>query len=352
MRLKRPIKAGLPSGSLVHAGEAKDHKIRISVIDYNKHKLQEKEVKKVEECFPFKKTSTVTWINVEGTRHPKVIAQLGEHFELHPLLLEDITNTQQRPKMDDYGSYIFIILKMLSYNEKKEAIVTEQVSIVLGHNFVISFQEGQEGDVFNSVRDRIRNSKGKIRQTRADYLTYMLIDAVVDNYFYILEKVGDGIERLEERIVQESSQDVSHSIHVLKRELIYLRKATWPLRDVISAVQRLESKLIHKSTRFYLRDVYDHTVQVIDTIETFRDILSGLLDVHFSGISNRLNEVMKVLTIIGTIFIPLTFITGIYGMNFDFMPEIGWKAGYFAALGVMAIVAGGMLLFFKKRKWI
>ncbi len=349
---KRSAKTGLPPGSLIHVGTRRRDKARISLIDYDEKQVQEKIVKKVEECFPFRRTSTVTWINVEGIHQPDVISALGEHFGLHPLLMEDIMSTEQRPKMDDYGDYIFIVLQMLSYDQKKKAIIAEQVSLVLGDNFVISFQEGIDGDVFDPVRQRIRNSKGRIRKSKGDYLAYMLLDAIVDNYFVILERVGDSIERLEDRIVKEPSQEVSRQIHNLKRELIYLRKATWPVREVISGLERGESKLVHKNTKVYLKDIYDHTVQVIDTIETFRDISSGILDIYFSGISNKLNEVMKVLTIIGTIFIPLTFITGIYGMNFSYLPELNWRYGYFLALGAMAAVVLLMLWFFKRKQWI
>ncbi len=349
---KRSAKTGLPPGSLIHVGTRRRDKAKISLIDYDEKQVQEKIVKNVKECFPFRRTSTVTWINVEGIHQPDVISALGEHFGLHPLLMEDIMSTEQRPKMDDYGDYIFIVLQMLSYDQKKRAIIAEQVSLVLGDNFVISFQEGIDGDVFDPVRQRIRNSKGRIRKSKGDYLAYMLLDAIVDNYFVILERVGDSIERLEDRIVKEPSQEVSRQIHNLKRELIYLRKATWPVREVISGLERGESKLVHKNTKVYLKDIYDHTVQVIDTIETFRDISSGILDIYFSGISNKLNEVIKVLTIMGTIFIPLTFITGVYGMNFSYLPELNWRYGYFLALGAMALVALLMLWFFKRKQWI
>ncbi len=349
---KRSAKTGLPPGSLIHIGTRRRDKAKISLIDYDEKQVQEKIVKNVKECFPFRRTSTVTWINVEGIHQPDVISTLGEHFGLHPLLMEDIMSTEQRPKMDDYGDYIFIVLQMLSYDQKKRAIIAEQVSLVLGDNFVISFQEGIDGDVFDPVRQRIRNSKGRIRKSKGDYLAYMLLDAIVDNYFVILERVGDSIERLEDRIVKEPSQEVSRQIHNLKRELIYLRKATWPVREVISGLERGESKLVHKNTKVYLKDIYDHTVQVIDTIETFRDISSGILDIYFSGISNKLNEVIKVLTIMGTIFIPLTFITGVYGMNFSYLPELNWRYGYFLALGAMALVALLMLWFFKRKQWI
>ena len=251
--------------------------------------------------------------------------------------------------MEDYGDYIFIVLKMLYTNEN--GINSEQISLVLGPNFVISFQE-TEGDVFDLIRERIRSGKGKTRELGPDFLMYGLIDAIVDNYFGILEKVGERIEYLEENLVKDPKPSILQSIHKMKREMIFLRKSVWPLREVISGLLRSESKLISKDTDIYLRDVYDHTIQVIDTVETFRDMLSGMVDLYLSSISNRMNEIMKILTIIGTIFIPLTFITGLYGMNFRFMPELEWEWGYPIALLIMVIVSVIMLVYFRRKKWL
>ena len=352
LKNKRSKKSGLPPGTLVHIGEKKRDKVRITILDYNETQLEEKEVKTIEECFPFKDKTTTTWINIEGLHEIDIIEKIGNHFNLHPLLLEDIVNTEKRPKMEDYGEHIFIVLKMLSHDDKANQIKSEQVSIVLGSNYIISFQEGIEGDVFEPVRKRIRNGKGRIRRMGADYLAYSLMDAIVDHYFLILEKLGERIEDIEDELVTNPSQETLRTIHHLKREMISLRKSVWPLREVLGCLERGETSLIQEPTRVYLRDVYDHTIQIIDTVETYRDTLSGILDIYLSSISNRMNEIMKVLTIIATIFIPLTFIVGIYGMNFEHMPELKWRVGYFIVWGIMAIVALGMLFYFRKKRWL
>jgi magnesium transporter len=349
--MKSSRKAGLPPGTLIHIGEKKTEKIKITIIDYDETHLKEKEIKTVEECFPFKDEPTVTWINIDGLHQVDIIDKIGKHFDVHPLLLEDILNTEQRPKMEDFENYIFVVLKMLSHNEKDKEIRSEQISLILGKNFVISFQES-EGDVFNAVRDRIRNGKGRIRKMGADYLAYSLIDAIVDNYFIIIEKLGEKIEDVEEELVINPTSETAKIIHYLKREMIFLRKSIWPLREVVNGLNRGESSLIKETTRIYLRDVYDHTIQIIDTIETFRDMLSGMLDIYLSSISNRMNEVMKVLTIIATIFIPLTFIAGVYGMNFEYMPELKWRWGYFAVWFVMLLMGISMVIYFKRKKWM
>ena len=350
-RIKRSKKAGLPPGTLVHIGKKKTEKVKITVIDYDEKNFWEKDVKTVEECFPFKDKPTVTWINIDGIHDVEIIEKIGKHFGVHPLLLEDIMNSEQRPKMEDFEEYIFIVLKMLRYDEKQGEIKSEQVSLILGSNFIVSFQE-MEGDVFNLVRERIRNEKGRIRKMKADYLAYTLIDAVIDNYFIILEKTGEKIEDMEDELVTNPTPGTLQTIHNLKREMIFLRKSVWPLREVINGMQKAESPLIKESTGIYLRDVYDHTIQVIDTIETFRDMISGMLDIYLSSISNKMNEVMKVLTIIATIFIPLTFVAGLYGMNFKYMPELEWHFGYFAILLLMIIIGISMVFYFRRKKWL
>jgi len=343
-------KAGLPPGTLVHIGEKKTEKVRITIIDYDEQQIQEKEAKTIEESFPFRDKPTVTWINIDGIHQVEIIEKIGKHFDLHPLLLEDIVNTGQRPKMEDFEDYIFAVLKMLYYDEKDNEIKAEQVSIIVGSNFVISFQES-EGDVFNPIRERLRNGKGRIRKMGTDYLAYSLMDAIIDNYFIILEKIGEKIEGIEEELVTNPTSETLQEIHNLKGEMIFLRKSVWPLRELVSGLERGESPLIKESTGIYLRNIYDHTIQVIDTIETFRDMLSGMLDIYLSSVSNKMNEVMKVLTIIATIFIPLTFITGIYGMNFQYMPELGWRWSYFGVLSVMVIMGIGMVIYFRMKKW-
>jgi magnesium transporter len=341
---------GLPPGSLIHVGDRKTEKTRVTIIDYDNSNFQEKVVDNVEECFSFKETPTVTWINVDGIHDTEIIQKLGACFNLHPLLMEDILNTEQRPKLEDFESHIFFVLKMLSQDDKNR-IKHEQFSMILGEKFVISFQE-LPSDIFDPIRDRIRSGKGRIRKMGPDYLAYALIDSIVDSYFPMLEKLGDKIESIEEELISEPVPETLQTIHNLKRDLIFLRKSVWPLREVVNGLQREESELVKKDTHVYLRDVYDHTIQVIDTIEAHRDMVSGMLDIYLSSLSNEMNEVMKVLTIIATIFIPMTFVAGIYGMNFEHMPELRWRYGYFAVWLVILSVMGSMLIFFRKKRWI
>ena len=348
---KTSEKTGLVPGTLIHIGERKTDEVKITIIDYDENQYEEREVKEVEECYKYKDKPSVTWININGLHDVNVIEKVGKHFDLHPLLLEDVVNTTQRPKLEDYGNYLFIVLKMLSYNEEEDIIEAEQISLVLSSAIVISFQENG-GDVFTSVRERVRKTKGRIRKAGADYLAYALMDAIVDHYFIILEKIGEQIEDLEQELVSNPSQKTLYAIHVLKREMIFLRKSVWPLREVVSALERGESPLIHESTITYLRDLYDHTIQVIDTVETFRDMVSGMLDIYLSSIGNRMNEIMKVLTMIATIFIPLTFLAGIYGMNFEYMPELGKKWGYPVVLLLMLIVGCIMVIYFRRKRWL
>jgi len=342
---------GLPPGTMIHVGEKKLEKPIITVFDYDLYQFQEKIVETVEESFPYKDKPTVTWINIDGIHDIESVRKIQDHFEIHPLVLEDIVNTSQRAKIDDYGDYIYIVLRMLQYKEESQEILSEQISMVLGKNFVISFQE-TIGDVFNPIRDRIRTGKGRVRRNAADYLAYVLIDSIVDHYFAILERLGERIEDLEDEIVNNDDPKIPHKIHSLKRDMVYLRKQIWPLRELISAIQRNESKLIQKTTLVYLRDVYDHVIQVVDTIELFKDLLSGLHDIYLSSISNRMNEVMKILTIFTSVFIPITFIASVFGMNFQYMPELHTPHGYYIALGVMTAVALSMLLYFKRKKWM
>ena len=348
---KRSEKTGLPPGTLVHIGEKKAETPKITIMDYDETHFQEKEIKTIEECFLFKDTPTVTWINIDSLHQVEILEKLGECYGFHPLVLEDILNTDQRPKMEDYGEYLYIVLRILNYNDKSGEIESEQISLILGPNFIISFQE-KEGTFFNPVRERIRNGKGRIRKMGPDYLAYALLDLIVDNYFVIMEKLGEKIEFLEEELVTQPGPETLQTIHHLKREMIFFRKAVWPLREVIGSLERGESPLIKGTSRVYLRDVYDHTIQVIDTIETFRDMVSGMLDIYLSSISNRLNAVMKVLTIIATIFMPLTFIAGIYGMNFKYMPELEWRWGYPVVWFAVVLISVSMLIYFKRKRWL
>jgi len=344
-------KVGLPPGTLVQVEEKKAEKAKISLIDYDEAQFQEKEAETVEECFPFKDKPSVTWINIDGIHEAEIMEKIGTHFGIHPLILEDIMNTGQRPKIEDFEDYIFVVVKMIYYDDKDTEIRAEQVSLILGSNFVISLQE-REGDAFGPVRDRIRKGKGRIRKAGPDYLAYALLDVVVDNYFTFLERVGEKIEDAEQELATNPTPEILQLIHKLKRGMIFLRKSVWPLREVTSGLERCESPLIHESTSIYLRDVYDHTIQVIDTVESFRDMVSGMLDIYLSSISNKMNEVMKVLTIMASIFIPLTFIAGIYGMNFEYMPELKWKWAYPALWVSFITIPMVLLVYFRKKRWL
>ena len=344
-------KIGLPPGTLVHIGEKKTEKVEMSLTDYDERQFQHKESVTVEEAIPFKEKPTVTWLNVTGLHDVKIIEQIGKAFNIHPLLLEDIVHTGQRPKLEDFEDYIFFVLNMLTYDKERDTLVVEQVSLILGAHFVISFQE-TDSNVFKPVRERIRNAKGRIRKLGSDYLAYALIDAIVDNYFLILEHFGEKIEVLQEDVLSVPTPETLQIIQATKRDMIFLRKSVWPLREAISVLYRGESPLIADGVIPYLRDVYDHTIQVIDSIDTFRDMISGTLDVYLSSVSNKMNEVMKVLTIIATIFIPITFIAGVFGMNFKYMPELEWRWAYPIVWLVMLAIGIAMLIGFRRRKWL
>jgi magnesium transporter len=349
---KRSRKSGLPPGTPVHIGATKVDVPRISLMHYDGAQIAEETVKDIGSCSAWREKPGITWINVEGVHRVELLEQLGNCFDLHPLVLEDIANTGQRPKVEDYEGYLYIVVRMLSLHATTHEVVDEQVSLVLGPDFVISFQEDIEGDLFNPIRERLRAAKGRVRREGADYLVYSLIDAIVDGYFVLLEKLGERIEALDERMLANTAHEASRAIHLLKSEMIWLRKAVWPLREAINTLQRAESALIRPATAVYLKDVHDHTIAVIDTVETYRDVLSGMLDNNLSLLTTRLNEVMKVLTVISTIFIPLTFIVGIYGMNFRYMPELAWRWGYPLVMLGMAGIAVALYFYFRRKKWL
>ena len=348
---KTSQKAGMSPGTVMHIGEKKIEKSKITLMSYDPDRLEEKELKSIEEAFPYKDTPPVSWINIDGLHEVGIIEKIGTHFGIHPLTLEDIVNTDQRPKVEDFENYLYIVFKMLIFDETNYHLSSEQVSLILGPHFIISFQE-IEGDVFNFVRERIRKGRIHMRKSGSDYLAYALVDAVVDHYFIVLEKMGERIEQFEDRVYAEPNPEILHAIHDLKREIIYFRKQIWPMREVLSTLQKTESHLVQQNNKVFIRDVYDHTIQVIDTIESYRDIIAGMLDLYLSAMSNRMNEVMKVLTIMATIFIPLTFIAGIYGMNFKFMPELEWKWSYPVLWALLLVIFGSMLLYFKRKKWL
>lgn len=350
-------KLGMAPGSVVYVGRERTEDVHIKVIDYSEYKEEERVLTDVEDCFPYKDSPTISWINIDGIHMTETVEKLGKHFEIHPLALEDIVNTGQRPKMEDTAQYIFIQLKMLYREKDHRELKSEQVSVVFGRNWVITFQETGE-DVFDMVRKRIKQTIPRQRFMSADYLAYTLVDAIVDHYFIVLEQIGERIEALETDISENPSAESLHTIRDLKKQLIITRKAVWPLREVLGGLERTESELIKESTSPYIRDLYEHVIQVIDTVETYREMVSGLLDLYHTGVSNRMNEVMKVLTIFASIFIPLGFLAGVYGMNFDTaisrfnLPELGLRFGYPMFWGFVILVALGMLLFFRRRKWI
>ncbi|NWF73701.1 MAG: magnesium/cobalt transporter CorA [Nitrospirae bacterium] len=346
---KRSRKTGLPPGTLVHIGEKKTDKVTITAFNYAGVRCDEHQVLSLDELAP-PTDESVTWVNVSGVHKMDILESCGKQFQLHSLLLEDIANTDQRPKLDDYETCLFLVLKMLSVTDRQD-IVVEQVSLVFGRNFVLSFQENGT-DVFTPVRDRLRGGKGRLRQSGADYLFYSLVDAIVDQYFAVVEVLGEKIEELQDLVVSDPQPETLRRIHSLKRQLLFLRRAVWPLREVTNNLSRSECPFLQESTKVFFRDVYDHVVQIVDTIETLREMVSASLDIYLSSISYRLNAVMKVLTIITTIFMPLTFIVGIYGMNFEHMPELKWEWGYPLIIGVMVMIAIAMVGFFIRKKWI
>lgn len=348
---RRSRKAGLPPGTPVFIGERKQDKVVISIINYTGQEFSENKNAGLKDCARAKNFPDITWINVSGIHDVNTVQAIADMFGLHPLTTEDISNTRQRPKAEEYDKYVFIALKMLVYNASKRAIDRENVSLILGDNYVLSFQE-REGDVLDPLRERIRTGKGRIRSVGVDYLVYGIMDAIVDAYFGALEMLGDRIEQMDDEILAAPDAVHMNELHSLKREMVFLRKAVWPLREIIASLEKSPSNLFSEAVRPFWRDVYDHTIQVIDMVEAYRDIIGGMQDTFLSSISNRMNEIMKVLTIIGTIFIPLTFIVGIYGMNFEYMPELKWPWGYFGTLGVMAVLALIMLAFFRKKKWL
>ena len=342
---------GSSPGTLVHTGARKTDHVRIRMIDYNAEHIEERTLNTIDECFSAAEDPAVTWVNIDGLHDIEVAEAVAARFGVHRLAMEDVLSTTQRPKVEEYEDHFLVIIKMLEFDVETESVLAEQVSFIVGKTYLFSFQE-RPGDVFEPVRQRLREAKGRVRSRGTDYLVYALIDAIVDSYFRILEKVGDRIEELEEIVLVDPELHVMHRIHHLKREMLILRRAVWPLRETLGQMYRGEIPNVTDETQLFLRDVHDHAVQVIDTVETLREVLSGAMDLYMSGVSNRMNEVMKMLTIIATIFIPLSFFAGLYGMNFEYMPELGVRWGYPALLAAMVTLAGGMLLYFRKRRWL
>ena len=340
---------GAPPGTLFYNGEERTDRIKITLIEYNDSEFFEDEYYDLSDCLSHVKPNMVKWINVEGLHKPELVEAIGKIYNIHPLTMEDIVHVDQRPKFEDYDHYVVAIMKMISYTD---AVISEQLAIVLCENTVISFQEPHSGDAFDIIRTRLRQSKGRVRKLGADYLAYALMDAVVDCYFTAIERIGDKIEEIEEEIISDSDKKSLLQLYHLKREMIYLRKQVWPMRDMINNMVRSETTLINPSSDIYLRDLGDHVTRIIDTVETYRDLLSGIMDIYLSTNANKMNEVMKVLTIMSSIFIPVTFIAGVYGMNFENMPELKTQNGYFITWGVMLSIIIGLMVYFKRKKWM
>lgn len=349
----KKAKAGLPPGTLIFMGDKLTEKSQVDLILYDSDDILEFCSKSSEDVLEQLATDKVNWVNIDGLHNLKLIEEIGEHFKLHPLLMEDILNTEHRPKSEDYEHQVFFTLKTL-YSLTDEDITYEQISFVLGKNYLLSFQE-KEGDLFEGFRERLRQTgpgKNRARSRGSDYLFYRLIDTIVDSYYVILEKVGERIDELEDEVYDDPSKKTLQKIQKLKKELIFLRKTVFPLREALSKVTKGEYVFIKKDTLPFFSDVYDHTIHVIETLETYRDLVSSLTDMYMTSISNKMNEVMKVLTIMATIFIPLTFIAGVYGMNFEYMPELKWKYGYLSVWSVMIATAIGMIVYFRRKRWL
>ena len=344
-------KVALPPGTVEYVGERKAKRVKITVFDFDDSHLEEKELGSIDECFPYRDTPGVSWINIDGLHDTEGLKRLGEHFGLHPLVLEDIVNTHQRPKVEDHQDHLFIVLKMLEYPEGQTEVIADQISMIVGPTYLLSFQE-EEGDVWDPVRERIRGGAGRLRKSGTDYLAYALIDAILDHYFIVLERIGDEIEKVADELAVRPSSETLRTIHELKREMIFLRKLIWPTREVTGILERAEPGLIKKTTAVYLRDVYDHSVQLIEAVESYRDLISGMQDLYLSSMSNKMNAVMKILTIFATIFAPITFLAGVYGMNFKYFPELGWKLGYPLFWAVSLGVSLTCLLIFRKKGWL
>ncbi|HOX25289.1 MAG TPA: magnesium/cobalt transporter CorA [Candidatus Krumholzibacteria bacterium] len=347
----RQEKIGAAPGTMVYVGQDRPQPVTVTVIDYGPERFEERELPTPEDATPYRESTSISWLNVDGLQDVDYLRRVCEAFHLHPLVQEDIVNTHQRPKLEDYEDYLYLVCHMLTFNEATQRVESEQVSLVVGPRWVLSFQE-QGGDVFDGVRERIRHGKGRVRHLSAGYLAYALLDAVVDNYFAIIERIGELVEGIEEGLLDGPQDSRLSSIHELKREMILMRRAVWPLRELVGGLQRGESYLVQPDLQVYFRDLHDHTIQVADAVESYRDILSGLQDLYLSTLSNHMNEVMKVLTIVGTIFIPMTFLAGVYGMNFRYLPELGWKWGYLGFWLVILAIGGGMLAFFRRRGWL
>lgn len=347
---KTSTKIGLPPGSMVYVGEQKVEKVKITLTEYDESNFKSFEINSVGEIESFTNTPQVTWVNVCGLHETELLKQIGDKFKIHPLILEDILNTDTRPKIEITEDYLFIVMKVFIYNAEQNILEPEQVSFILGQNFVFNFTEKSDV-IFNPIRDRISSQLGKIRKRGSDYLLYALLDVVVDHYFLALEKTEERIELLDDEVINSPDRSQVEKIYNLKNLFLMLRRSVIPMREIVSRIIKDDSNLLDTSIEPYLRDLYDHTIHISESIELQRDITTGLMETYLSMMSNKMNEVMRVLTVIATLFIPLTFIVGIYGMNFKHMPELEIQWAYYAVWGVMFAVVVTMLFYFKRKKW-
>lgn len=351
MLKKRSAKAGLPPGSLIYVGDAGTHDTRISVIDYDEQRVDMRDIARVEDCLQFRGTESVSWINVDEIGEAGVVAAFGRVLGFHPLMQEDILNTDQRPKFEDHGDHLYIVLKMLEWSPTLNSMDVEQLSLVLGPAYVISFQE-RAGDFFDPLRQRIRDGIGRIRRQRSDYLAYCLLDLVIDHYFLVLEKLGERVEQVEDAVMTRPRPETLRDIHQIKRDMLYMRKAVWPMKETIATLRHSESPLVSRQIQPFLRDLQDHIEQVIEGLDAYHALLSDTLATYLSTQSNRTNAIMKVLAVFSAVFMPLTFVTGIFGMNFDYIPGADLHWGFAACLALMAMLGGGMALFFVRKRWL
>lgn len=346
----RRRKVGLPPGTLIRPESPPEAAARVLTMDFNATAVQEHEAERFHSEPTFRSEDTVSWIHVCGVHDVDVLHAVGAHFGLHPLMLEDIATPHQRPKLETHDAFLFLVAHALHARDEA-SIRSEQISLVLGPSFLLSFQESTD-DVFQPIRERVCTGRGRIRTAPPSYLAYALLDLTVDRYFVALETLVAESETLEDQILDAPDDDTQTRLHALRRDLSAMRRLTWPMRDLLNQLVRLESPLWPDDVRPFVRDVYDHAIQVIDLVESQRDIVNGLMDLLMSALSQRMNEIMKVLTVIGTIFLPLTFVVGIYGMNFERMPELGWRYGYPAAMLGMGLLAAGLLIYFRRHDWI
>lgn len=344
-------KAGLPPGALVHVGEAHEAPTRITVIDYSKEHMQEHTLQSIEELLQYQDTDTVTWVNIEGLRDVSIIESIGSQLSIHPLVLEDILNTHQRPKLEEYDEYLFIVLKALSVEVGEFDVTHEQVSLLIMKNLVLTFKERAD-ELFTPLRLRLENAHGRFRSLGVDYLSYVILDTIVDQYFSVQDAMDETIELIEDELLASPSTATLVNIQLIRRELVFIRRSISPLRELLMSIQRSDSQLLQEKTLIYFRDVYDHSIRLIEAMESQRDLIAGMLDIYLSSISNRMNETMKVLTVFASIFIPLTFIVGIYGMNFEYMPELKWKWAYPTLWVGFIVIPVVLLRYFKKKKWL